>query len=75
MVRGRPEMEAVVALQPGGLLTPERVAAALVWILEQPSLAGEAVIVTAAKGVRVHDFRGAQGSTLPAEVLRAVAKL
>ncbi len=76
MVTGRPDMEAVVSLQPGGLLPPAAVAAALLRILDTKEWAGEAVVITAARGVRLHDFGPrAAPAGIPADALRELAKL
>jgi hypothetical protein len=72
----RPDMEPIVAMQPGGLLAPAAVADALLRLLDDKTMAGQALVVTAAKGMRVHDFGGrAEGAGIPAEVLKAVARL
>jgi 15-hydroxyprostaglandin dehydrogenase (NAD) len=51
-----PSFSAIVASQPGGLLTPQRVAEALLYILDTPTLCGACVIVTAHKGIREVKF-------------------
>jgi NAD(P)-dependent dehydrogenase (short-subunit alcohol dehydrogenase family) len=61
----RPEMEDIVRAQPGGMMTPDKVADALMLVLRDESLVGDAIIVTAHKGIRVHDFSG--GGSKPKE--------
>ncbi len=76
MVHQEPMMEVITGMQPGGLLLPEQVAEALMQILDSKEMAGEAVVVTASKGIRRHDFgKGAQSPGIPPDILKSVAKL
>ena len=60
-----PSFAAVVAAQPGGLLTPDRVAAALALALDDATLAGVTILVTASRGARVVPLARGGATSLP----------